>query len=75
MKKHAKCFIFPLATQVCSNGTRVFVHESVFRRFVDEFSLRASRMKVGDPMAEDTTVGAAITWEHGEKVKENANIR
>ncbi len=55
--------------QVCSNGTRVFVHRDVFREFVFEFCRHAARMKVGDPLEENTTVGAAITEEHGEKVR------
>jgi len=54
--------------QVCSNGTRVFVHASIYDAFVEKFSAQAGKMRAGDPMNEETTVGATISAEHAEKV-------
>ena len=55
-------------TQVCSNGTRVFVQRKIFDQFVAEFVRQAEKMKAGDPLAEDTTIGGTISEEHAKKV-------
>lgn len=47
--------------QVCSNGTRVFVHKSIMGPFLAQLVERTKRMKIGDPYFEDTTVGATIS--------------
>lgn len=54
--------------EVCSNGTRVFVHESIAPAFLEALAPRVSRMRIGDPMAPDTQVGALISEEHFKKV-------
>ena len=59
---------FYSAGEVCSNGTRVFVHESVKAKFLDQLKRRVSRMVVGDPLDPKTEVGALISEEHMEKV-------
>ena len=59
---------FYSAGEVCSNGTRVFVHHSVHAAFVERLRTRAAAMRVGDPMDPATQVGALISSEHMEKV-------
>ncbi|HSJ29444.1 MAG TPA: betaine-aldehyde dehydrogenase [Acidimicrobiia bacterium] len=54
--------------EVCSNGTRVFVHESIRDDFVGRLSSRASKMRIGDPLDPETDVGALISRQHMEKV-------
>uniref|UniRef100_A0A0K2U320 4trimethylaminobutyraldehyde dehydrogenaselike [Aplysia californica] n=1 Tax=Lepeophtheirus salmonis TaxID=72036 RepID=A0A0K2U320_LEPSM len=54
--------------QVCSNGTRVFVQKGVYHEFLQEFVRQVTNLKVGDPLKEDTTVGATIHPEHAERV-------
>ncbi|MFZ0015282.1 MAG: betaine-aldehyde dehydrogenase, partial [Acidimicrobiia bacterium] len=54
--------------EVCSNGTRVFVHESVHDDFVARLKVRTEKMRIGDPLDPDTQVGALISEEHMEKV-------
>ncbi|XP_064647687.1 4-trimethylaminobutyraldehyde dehydrogenase A-like [Lineus longissimus] len=53
--------------QVCSNGTRVFVERSIRDQFLEKLGRRMKAMKVGDPMEEDTFVGAMISKEQMEK--------
>ena len=55
--------------EVCSNGTRVFVHR-VDRRaeFLDRLVARTAKMVVGDPTDPATHVGALISAEHLAKV-------
>nr|WP_246252379.1 betaine-aldehyde dehydrogenase [Ancylobacter pratisalsi] len=59
---------FYSAGEVCSNGTRVFVHERVRAAFLEKLVARVSRMVVGDPLDPATQVGALISPEHMEKV-------
>lgn len=54
--------------EICSNGTRVFVHRSVRDAFVDAMMPRIQRMRIGDPMDPDTTIGALISRGHMDKV-------
>ena len=57
-----------LQGQVCSNAARVFVQNGIYLEFLEAFVAQAKKMKIGDPLAEDTTVGATISKEHSEKV-------
>ncbi|HEV8018015.1 MAG TPA: betaine-aldehyde dehydrogenase [Steroidobacteraceae bacterium] len=59
---------FYSAGEVCSNGTRVFVHRRVRTEFVERLRARAAAMRVGDPLDPATQVGALISAEHMEKV-------
>jgi betaine-aldehyde dehydrogenase len=54
--------------EVCSNGTRVFVHSSVHDDFVGRLTSRAKKMRIGDPMDPETDVGALISADHMAKV-------
>ncbi len=54
--------------EVCSNGTRVFVHESIHDDFVGRLASRARKMSIGDPLDAGTDVGALISEEHLSKV-------
>ncbi|KAK7871852.1 hypothetical protein R5R35_006444 [Gryllus longicercus] len=53
---------------VCSNGTRVFVHEKIASSFLDCLIEATKKLKIGDPFKEDTTVGATISNDHARKV-------
>jgi betaine-aldehyde dehydrogenase len=59
---------FYSAGEVCSNGTRVFVHRSVRREFVQRLHARTAAMRIGDPLDPATQVGALISEEHMQKV-------
>lgn len=54
--------------EICSNGTRVFVHETVMDSFLDRLLICCEKLKVGDPAHPDTQIGALISAEHCEKV-------
>ncbi len=59
---------FYSAGEVCSNGTRVFVHKSLRAAFVERLRARTQAMRIGDPLDPATQVGALISAEHMEKV-------
>jgi 5-carboxymethyl-2-hydroxymuconic-semialdehyde dehydrogenase len=60
--------IFSLNGERCTAGSRIFIQESIYDRFVAEFAARAARLRVGDPREKSTQVGAMITRAHWEKV-------
>ena len=59
---------FYSAGEVCSNGTRVFVHRRVKAAFLERLKARVGAMRIGDPMDPATQVGALISEAHMEKV-------
>ncbi|MGO9934119.1 MAG: betaine-aldehyde dehydrogenase [Steroidobacteraceae bacterium] len=54
--------------QVCSKGTRVFVHRSIKAAFLERLIERVGAMRIGDPMDPQTQVGALISEQHMHKV-------
>jgi betaine-aldehyde dehydrogenase len=54
--------------QVCSNGTRVFVHRSIKSAFLERLVKRVGAMRIGDPMNPETQVGPLISEQHMHKV-------
>jgi betaine-aldehyde dehydrogenase len=54
--------------QVCSNGTRVFVHRSIKAAFLERLVKRVGAMQIGDPMNPETQVGALVSEQHMHKV-------
>lgn len=54
--------------EVCSNGTRVFVHHKIMDTFLLKLKERTEKIKVGDPTDADTHMGALISKAHMEKV-------
>ena len=54
--------------EICTNGTRVYVHSKVYDQFLEKASLRSKKIKLGDPMNPDTQMGALISSKHLNKV-------
>ncbi len=59
---------FYSAGEVCSNGTRVFVHSAVKAAFLEKLIARVQAMVIGDPLDPATHVGALISQAHMKKV-------
>ncbi|WP_339109326.1 betaine-aldehyde dehydrogenase [Thioclava sp. GXIMD4216] len=47
--------------QICSNGTRVFVHKDIKDAFLAELAERTAKIRMGDPMDMATDFGPLIT--------------
>lgn len=54
--------------QVCSNGTRVFVQNGVYDRFLDRLAARTKKIRIGDPLDAETQMGPLINKAQHEKV-------
>lgn len=59
---------FYSAGEVCTNGTRVFVHHSVQKAFLAKLKARTEAMIIGDPLDPLTQMGALISQGHMERV-------
>jgi len=60
---------FYLAGQVCTASERILVHEAVHDEFVEKLVARAKKVKVGNPLDEDTDMGPLNNPSNLEKVK------
>lgn len=47
--------------QVCSNGTRVFVHKAIKEKFLTRLTERLGNAVIGDPMDPDTSFGPMVS--------------
>ncbi|TWG65310.1 betaine-aldehyde dehydrogenase [Aminobacter sp. J44] len=54
--------------QVCSNGTRVFVQNGIYERFVERLTQRTAKIKIGDPLDPQTQMGPLINKAQHDKV-------
>ena len=59
---------FYSAGEVCTNGTRVFVHRAVREAFLARLKARTEAMVIGDPMDPATHLGSLISHAHMDKV-------
>lgn len=46
--------------QVCVSPTRYYIHESIYEKFVDGFTARVNKMKIGNPLDESNNMGPMI---------------
>ena len=54
--------------QSCIAAKRILVHDAVYEEFEEQFLAAVDDLTVGDPMDEDTDVGALVSEEHLETV-------
>lgn len=58
------------AGQVCVSVQKVYVHKDIAREVADKIASEAKKMKVGDPLKEDTEVGPLIRTDEVDRVHE-----
>ena len=61
--------IFSNNGERCTAGSRILVQQSIYAKFVDRFVQRALKIRVGDPLDEQTIVGPMISKAHLAKVR------
>lgn len=54
--------------QVCTNGTRVFIHRSIKAEFEKRLLEKMANIKCGDPTKPETNFGPLVSEEHCQKV-------
>jgi len=50
--------------EICANGTRVFIHSSIYEDVLSEIVKRTERLKVGPPSDASTQIGSLISKAH-----------
>lgn len=53
----------------CTAVTRLLLHENIYDEFLSRFLQRVKEIRLGDPMDEATEMGALVSKEHLERVK------
>ncbi len=54
--------------EICLCGSRILVEHSLYERFVAEFVKRTKELIVGDPLDDNTSIGALVSEAHMKKV-------
>ncbi len=54
--------------EICLCGSRIFVESPVYEEFKEEFVARTRTLRVGDPLSEESQLGAVVSKSHLEKI-------
>lgn len=54
--------------QICLCGSRILVQRGIYEKFKTEFVNQVSQMKVGDPMNDQSRLGAIVSQSHFQKI-------
>jgi acyl-CoA reductase-like NAD-dependent aldehyde dehydrogenase len=60
--------VFWTQGEICTAGSRVLVHASIFDTFVEKFVARTKRLRIGDPLDPNTDVGPLVSKRQHERV-------
>ncbi|EEM90050.1 5-carboxymethyl-2-hydroxymuconate semialdehyde dehydrogenase [Bacillus thuringiensis serovar vazensis] len=60
--------------EICLAGSRLLVQESVYEQFLEKFVEAVKRIKVGNPLSEETDMGALVSKSHLETVNRYVEI-
>jgi len=60
--------------EVCSAGSRILVQRPIYRKFVDAMAEKARAITIGPPLDRDTKMGALISREQFDRVREYQEI-
>ncbi|WP_066365304.1 aldehyde dehydrogenase [Neobacillus fumarioli] len=66
--------IFRNQGEICLAGSRLLVEESIYDLFLEKFVDAVRKIKVGDPLSEDTDMGALVSKSHLETVDQYVKI-
>lgn len=60
--------------EVCSAGSRILVEKPIYKKFVEAFSEKAKRIKLGAPLDRETKMGPLVSKEQYDRVREYQQI-
>ncbi|MFG1396071.1 aldehyde dehydrogenase family protein [Roseixanthobacter pseudopolyaromaticivorans] len=60
---------FTRQSQSCTAGSRLFLHRSIYDGFLERLAEKAGKLRLGDPLAEETDIGAIINEKQFSKVR------
>ncbi|HEY0235085.1 MAG TPA: aldehyde dehydrogenase family protein [Afipia sp.] len=59
---------FTRQSQSCTAGSRLFLHADIFDSFLEKLVARTSALKIGDPLDEESDIGAVINERQFKKI-------
>lgn len=67
-----RCIVgsFAYSGQVCISVQRIYVHEDIFDEFSSRFLEHTKKLKIGDPLDEETDIGPMITEADAIRIQE-----
>ena len=60
--------------QICLCGSRIFIEASIYNKFKKDFVEKVKQLRVGHPSEKSTNIGALVSKQHLEKVKNYIEI-
>lgn len=64
---------FSYSGQVCISIQRIFLHENIYDRFLADFVAATKKLKIGNPLEEDTEIGPMINTDAAQQIEEWVN--
>lgn len=61
---------FSYSGQICISIQRIFLHEKIYDRFMADFIERTTKLKLGDPLDEETDIGPMINLDAAKDTEE-----
>lgn len=61
---------FSYSGQICISIQRIFLHEKIYARFIADFVEATQKLKIGNPLDEDTDIGPMINHNAAEQTEE-----
>ena len=61
---------FSYSGQICISIQRVFLHEDIYKSFMDKFVAATKKLKIGNPLEEETDIGPMINLGAAEQIEE-----
>ena len=66
--------IFGASGQSCIAGSRLYLQKSIYENFLDKLVNRAKKIKLGNPMADDTQMGPLSSLKQLEIIEKNIKL-
>ncbi len=54
--------------EICLCGSRIYVHQSIYSKFKKAFVEKMKTLTVGNPLQDETKIGAIVSQQHFEKI-------
>ena len=66
--------LFENQGEICLCGSRIIIEKSIYEKFKERFIAETKKLKMGDPMEEDTNIGAIVSKQHFDKINYHINL-
>jgi len=64
---------FSYSGQICISIQRIFLHKNIYNRFMTDFVAATKKLKIGNPLDEDTDIGPMINIGAAQQIEEWVN--